>query len=120
MEQVEDFFSPMTDFLKEVNIEKKKISWPPRDEAWHSTWVVVFAIVFLATFMGIFSWGAQIVAKKLFSVEAINKAPISAPAQPASGATLPGTTPPAGTSGETAPSAPAPAPSGGEAPAGGQ
>jgi preprotein translocase SecE subunit len=128
-EQVEEFFGPMTDFLKEVNIERKKISWPTRDEAWHSTWVVVFAIVFLATFMGVFSYGAQIVAKRLFSVEAVNQNPMSAPAQPTSGGTLPGTTPPTGSTppptgstGAPAPSAPAPtpAPSGGGAPAGGQ
>jgi preprotein translocase subunit SecE len=65
-ERVEDFFGPMTDFLKEVRIEAKKINWPAREDAWRSTMVVVFTIVFLALFMGAFGYVFQEVGKVMF------------------------------------------------------
>lgn len=61
----------MTDFLREVNIERKKINWPAVDETWRSTWVVVVTIVFLALFMGACSFGFARVAEQLFGVEPV-------------------------------------------------
>jgi preprotein translocase subunit SecE len=76
-EQTSDFFGPMTDFLKEVNIERKKINWPSREDSWRSTWVVVMTILFLAAFMGAFSFVFSRIAGQIFNVQAI-----SAPAAP--------------------------------------
>jgi len=66
-ERVKEFFEPVSDFLKEVSIEARKINWPSTDETWRSTRAVIFIILFLAAFMGIFGWGFSKVAKALFA-----------------------------------------------------
>ena len=76
-EQTAEFFGPVTEFLREVNIERKKINWPSREDSWRSTWVVVMTIVFLAAFMGACSFVFSRIAGQIFNVQAI-----SAPAAP--------------------------------------
>ncbi|HEX9744385.1 MAG TPA: preprotein translocase subunit SecE [bacterium] len=60
------------EFLREVDIERKKVNWPSIDEAWRSTWVVVFTIVFLAAFMGVASWGFNAFTTRLFGLDNVS------------------------------------------------
>jgi preprotein translocase subunit SecE len=125
-EQVVEFFEPLTDFMKEVQIEAKKINWPSRDEAWRSTMVVVVTIVFLAAFMGLFSSVFSKLADYAFTVRPYSPASAPSPAtQPAPGTPSSGSTPPlpGGPTGVPTPTgAPAGGPTGGGTPppAGGQ
>lgn len=40
-------------FLKEVKIEMKKVSWPTKKELVQSTWVVIIGIIFFAILIGL-------------------------------------------------------------------
>jgi len=40
-------------FLKEVKVELKKVSWPDRNELLGSTTVIIIAVCILAVFIGI-------------------------------------------------------------------
>jgi len=66
-ERSENAWQRITAFLKEVQIEARKINWPAIDETWKSTWVTVIFIVALALFMGVASIGFQRVSEVLFS-----------------------------------------------------
>lgn len=67
-EERENAWTRLTTFFKEVVIEARKINWPAREEATRSTMVVVVAIVFLAAFMGLWSFVFSRVAESAFKV----------------------------------------------------
>jgi preprotein translocase subunit SecE len=46
-------FEKIKRFLKEVNSELKKVSWPTRKETMNSTMVVIVLMFFVAVFLGI-------------------------------------------------------------------
>jgi len=43
-------------FFREVRIELKKVTWPPRKELIKSTGVVIIAVVIAAVFIGLFDY----------------------------------------------------------------
>jgi preprotein translocase subunit SecE len=43
-------------FFREVRIEMKKVTWPPRKELVKSTGVVIVAVVIAAVFIGVFDF----------------------------------------------------------------
>ncbi len=67
-EERETAWTRLTTFFKEVIIEARKINWPAREEATRSTMVVVVAIVFLAAFMGLWSFVFSQVAERAFRI----------------------------------------------------
>lgn len=46
-------FAKTINFLKEVKVELKKVSWPDRNELLGSTTVVIMTVFILAVFIGI-------------------------------------------------------------------
>lgn len=44
-------------FLSEVKIEVKRVSWPHKKETMHSTVVVIVMVFLIATFLGIVDYG---------------------------------------------------------------
>ncbi len=46
-------FAKAINFLKEVKVELKKVSWPDKNELLGSTTVVVISVTILALFIGI-------------------------------------------------------------------
>jgi preprotein translocase subunit SecE len=46
-------FKRIGDFLKQVKVELKKVSWSTRQELIASTWVVITTVALLAVFVGI-------------------------------------------------------------------
>jgi preprotein translocase subunit SecE len=54
-------------FLREVRIEMKKVTWPPRKELVKSTGVVVVAVLIAAVFIGAFDalWNWLVTVAKL-------------------------------------------------------
>jgi len=44
-------------FLSEVTVELKKVSWPTRAELYEATWVVLGTTFFLGLFIGIVDFG---------------------------------------------------------------
>jgi len=88
-------------FIREVDIERKKINWPSIDDTWRSTWVTVFVIMVLAVFMGIASAGFQVISERIFGVQGIGQTatPPTGPAPPTTplgGVNVNPTAPPAG------------------------
>lgn len=68
-EERDNAWERLKSFLREVDIERKKINWPAVDETWRSTWVTVVVILFLSGFMGLASWGFSIASQRLFGIE---------------------------------------------------
>ena len=95
-EQRDNAWEHLKAFLREVDIERKKINWPAIDETWRSTWVTIIVIVFLSGFMGLASWGFSQVSERLFGVQRTISAPPAAnvPTSPLGGALNPAAPPP--------------------------
>ncbi len=72
-EETDNAWERLKAFLREVQIEAKKINWPAIDETWKSTWVTVIFIVVLAIFMGIASAGFAKITAKLFGLQTISQ-----------------------------------------------
>jgi len=47
----------ITDFLKDVRLELKKVSWPTREETIKLTGIVILMSVALAAFLGLLDFG---------------------------------------------------------------
>lgn len=52
-EWAKDTWAKIVRFMKDVQLEMKKVSWPPRKEIVGSTVVVIFAVVVISFFLGI-------------------------------------------------------------------
>lgn len=50
-------------FLREVRVEMKKVTWPPRKELIKSTGVVIVAVVIAAVFIGAFDYIWNVIIK---------------------------------------------------------
>ena len=55
----------ITDFLKDVRVELKKVSWPSRDETVKLTGVVILISVIVAAFLGLLDFGFVTLLNKL-------------------------------------------------------
>ena len=51
-------------FLSEVKIEMKRVSWPHKKETMHSTVVVIVMVFIVAVFLGIVDYGLLKVVEK--------------------------------------------------------
>ncbi|HDS30430.1 MAG TPA: preprotein translocase subunit SecE [Firmicutes bacterium] len=88
----------ISSFFREVIIEARKINWPSSPEATRSTWVVITAIVFLAAFMGAWSFVFMKITERIFSVPQVPTGIV----QPIdSGTTAPASTDTTGGTGDT-------------------
>jgi preprotein translocase subunit SecE len=52
-----NFFQKAMDFLREVKVELKKVTWPTRKQTTGTTIVVIIFIFVIATFLGLFDFG---------------------------------------------------------------
>jgi len=50
-------------FLREVRVEMKKVTWPPRKELIKSTGVVIVAVIIAAIFIGAFDYLWNVIIK---------------------------------------------------------
>jgi len=55
------------DFLGEVKVEVKKVTWPSRKEAMGGTMVVVVVVLIIAVFLGIVDKLLEILIRELIS-----------------------------------------------------
>lgn len=51
------FFAKATQFLREVKVELKKVTWPSRKETLASTGVVIVLVVIISAFLGLVDMG---------------------------------------------------------------
>ncbi len=51
------FLTKTTEFLREVKIELKKVTWPSRKETMASTAVVIILVVIISSFLGLVDLG---------------------------------------------------------------
>ena len=52
-----NFFQKAMEFLREVKVELKKVTWPTRKQTTGTTIVVIIFVFVLATFLGLFDFG---------------------------------------------------------------
>ena len=52
-----NFFQKAMEFLREVKVELKKVTWPTRKQTTGTTIVVIIFIFVLAAFLGLFDFG---------------------------------------------------------------
>lgn len=55
----------IADFLKDVRLELKKVSWPSRQETVKLTGVVILISIILAAFLGLLDFGFLTLLNKL-------------------------------------------------------
>src|SRR3990172_5385880 len=70
-------FARIKEFLREVDIERKKINWPATSEAMRSTWVVVITILFLAGFMGVTSVVFGKIGDAVFGLQYVDQSQVA-------------------------------------------
>jgi len=54
---VPNFFQRAMEFLREVKVELKKVTWPTRKQTTGTTIVVIIFVFVLAAFLGLFDFG---------------------------------------------------------------
>jgi preprotein translocase subunit SecE len=47
------------DFIKEVRVEMKQVTWPTRDDVVSTTWVVIGTVAFFGLFLAVVDWIVQ-------------------------------------------------------------
>jgi preprotein translocase subunit SecE len=52
----DNFVGNATEFLREVKVELKKVTWPTRKQTTGTTIVVIIFVIILAVFLGIFDY----------------------------------------------------------------
>jgi len=52
-----NFFQRAMDFLREVKVELKKVTWPTRKQTTGTTIVVIIFVFVIAAFLGLFDFG---------------------------------------------------------------
>ncbi|OGQ89871.1 MAG: preprotein translocase subunit SecE [Deltaproteobacteria bacterium RIFOXYC2_FULL_48_10] len=52
-----NFFQKAVDFLTEVKVELKKVTWPTRKQVTGTTIVVIIFVFVVAAFLGLFDFG---------------------------------------------------------------
>jgi preprotein translocase subunit SecE len=58
-----NFFDKALQFLREVKIELKKVTWPSRKQTMGSTAVVIVLVVIISLFLGLVDMGLQSLVK---------------------------------------------------------
>lgn len=53
----QNFFQKAMDFLREVKVELKKVTWPTRKQTTGTTIVVIIFVFVVAVFLGLFDFG---------------------------------------------------------------
>jgi preprotein translocase subunit SecE len=56
----------LRDFLTDVRLEMKKVSWPTRKEITGTTIVVLFAVFFFGFYLGLLDVGFTLLVQKVF------------------------------------------------------
>jgi preprotein translocase subunit SecE len=57
MEKIKEYWQIMRQFLREVRVELKKVTWPTRKETVASTSVVLITVVIISFFLGLVDLG---------------------------------------------------------------
>jgi len=53
MNKIRQWYEQIRDFLKDVKVEMKKVSWPSRDELVTYTVVVIIVVFILSVYIGV-------------------------------------------------------------------
>ncbi|HVS74932.1 MAG TPA: preprotein translocase subunit SecE [Candidatus Acidoferrales bacterium] len=59
VQKVTGTFQNSRDFLKEVRVEMKQVTWPTRDDVVSTTWVVIGTVAFFGLFLAVVDWIVQ-------------------------------------------------------------
>ncbi len=59
-------FKRMREFLKDVNLEVKKVAFPKKDELIGSTWVVIVFVFVISIYLGVVDLALSELVKYLF------------------------------------------------------
>jgi preprotein translocase subunit SecE len=54
------------EFLHDVRVEMKQVTWPTKDDVISTTWVVIATVAFFGVFLGITDWLVQRGVSALF------------------------------------------------------
>lgn len=63
----DNVFTRAVQFLREVKIELKKVTWPSRKQTMGSTLVVIVLVIIISLFMGIVDMGLSTVIRAVFN-----------------------------------------------------
>jgi preprotein translocase subunit SecE len=59
--------SNTSEFLHDVRVEMKQVTWPSREDVFSTTWVVIAAVGFFGVFLAVVDWLVQAGVSRLFN-----------------------------------------------------
>ncbi|RMF87799.1 MAG: preprotein translocase subunit SecE [Nitrospinota bacterium] len=65
MQRVVELVQQGRQFLREVRMEMKKVTWPSRKETISSTAVVIVVVLLIATYLGVVDFGLSVLIGNL-------------------------------------------------------
>ncbi|HEY7535071.1 MAG TPA: preprotein translocase subunit SecE [Thermodesulfobacteriota bacterium] len=67
MDKINELIENIVRFFKDVEVELKRISWPPLKESIRSTGAVIVITILLASFLGLIDFLFSLAVKYVFS-----------------------------------------------------
>jgi len=65
--KIRELVDKTTQFFKETEIERKRVSWPPLKDTVRSTGAVIFIAILLASFLGLIDFVFSLIVKLVLS-----------------------------------------------------
>jgi preprotein translocase subunit SecE len=65
-EKVTGTLANTREFLHDVRVEMKQVTWPTREDVVATTWVVVATVAFFGVFLWLVDWGVQRAVQAIF------------------------------------------------------
>ena len=56
------------DFLHDVRVEMKQVTWPSREDVVSTTGVVIATVFFFGVFLGVVDWLVQLGVQRIFKI----------------------------------------------------
>jgi preprotein translocase subunit SecE len=67
-EKVSDTIKNSSEFLHDVRVEMKQVTWPGREEVTSTTSVVIVTVFFFAAFLAAVDWLAQLGVQRILKI----------------------------------------------------
>jgi preprotein translocase subunit SecE len=67
-EKITGTYNDTRDFLHDVRVEMKQVTWPTREDVVSTTGVVIATVFFFGVFLGLVDWLAQLGVARLFKI----------------------------------------------------
>jgi preprotein translocase subunit SecE len=67
-EKITGTYNDTRDFLHDVRVEMKQVTWPSREDVVSTTGVVIATVFFFGVFLGVVDWLVQLGVARVFKI----------------------------------------------------